>query len=32
MAHCGRSLKCEFARPVNLTDVHTGWVLTRLGA
>lgn len=29
VAHCGPSLKGEFARTVNLTDVHTGWVFTR---
>ena len=29
VAHCGPSLKGEFARTVNLTDVHTGWVVTR---
>lgn len=28
VAHCGPSLKGEFARTVNLTDVHTGWVFT----
>jgi len=25
VAHCGPTLKGEFARTVNLTDVHTGW-------
>jgi hypothetical protein len=29
VAHCGPSLKGEFARTVNLTCVHTGWVFTR---
>src|SRR5699024_7574140 len=29
VAHCGRTLKGEFARTVNLTCVHTGWVYTR---
>lgn len=29
VAHCGPSLKGEFARTVNLTDVRTGWVFTR---
>ncbi|WP_245542991.1 integrase [Ruania albidiflava] len=29
VAHCGPTLKGEFARSVNLTDVHTGWVFTR---
>ncbi|HET8958868.1 transposase family protein [Nocardioides sp.] len=29
VAHCGPSLKGEFARTVNLTDVHTGWTFTR---
>lgn len=29
VAHCGPSLKGEFARTVNLTDFHTGWVFTR---
>jgi hypothetical protein len=28
IAHCGPTLKDEFARTVNLTDVHTGWVFT----
>src|SRR5665811_495559 len=26
VAHCGPTLKGEFARTLNLTDVHTGWV------
>jgi hypothetical protein len=29
VAHCGPTLKGEFARTPNLTDVHTGWVFTR---
>lgn len=29
VAHCGPSLKGEFARTVNFTDMHTGWVFTR---
>jgi hypothetical protein len=29
VAHCGPTLIGEFARTVNLTDVHTGWVFTR---
>lgn len=29
VAHCGPTLKGEFARTVNLTDVHAGWVFTR---
>src|SRR5699024_5861045 len=29
VAHCGPTLKGEFARTVNLTCVHTGWVYTR---
>jgi hypothetical protein len=29
VAHCGPALKGEFARTLNLTDVHTGWVFTR---
>ena len=29
VAHFGHSLKGEFARTLNLTDVHTGWVFTR---
>ncbi|MCL1897232.1 MAG: transposase family protein [Micrococcales bacterium] len=28
VAHCGPTLKGEFARSVNLTDMHTGWVFT----
>lgn len=28
VAHCGPSLKGEFARSVNYTDMHTGWVFT----
>lgn len=28
-AHCGPMLKGEFARTLNLTDVHIGWVFTR---
>ena len=28
VAHCGPTLKGEFARTVNLTDVVTGWVFT----
>lgn len=28
IAHCGPTLKGEFARTVNLTDVLTGWVFT----
>jgi transposase InsO family protein len=28
VAHCGPTLKGEFARSVNLTDVVTGWVFT----
>lgn len=28
MAHCAPTLKGEFHRSVNFTDVHTGWVLT----
>lgn len=28
VAHCGPSLKGEFARSVNFTDMHTGWVFT----
>ncbi len=28
VAHCGPSMKGEFARTVNLTCVHTGWVFT----
>jgi len=29
VAHCGPTLKGEFARTLNLTCVHTGWVFTR---
>ena len=29
VAHCGPTLKGEFARTLNLTDVNTGWVFTR---
>jgi hypothetical protein len=29
VAHCGPTLKGEFARTLNLTDVHCGWVFTR---
>jgi hypothetical protein len=29
VAHCGPTLRGEFARSVNLTCVHTGWVFTR---
>lgn len=29
VAHCGPTLRGEFARSVNFTDVHTGWVFTR---
>jgi hypothetical protein len=29
VAHCGPTLKGDFARTLNLTDVHTGWVFTR---
>ncbi len=29
VAHCGPTLKGEFARTVNLTDVYLGWVFTR---
>lgn len=28
VAHCGPTLKGEFTRSVNLTDVHNGWVFT----
>lgn len=28
VAHCGPTLKGEFARSVNMTDVRTGWVFT----
>ena len=29
VAHCGPTLAGEFARSVNYTDMHTGWVFTR---
>ncbi len=29
LAHCDTTLKGEFCRSVNFTDVHTGWVFTR---
>lgn len=29
VAHCGPTLRGEFARTVNLTCVRTGWVFTR---
>ncbi|MFW6598809.1 integrase catalytic domain-containing protein [Propionibacteriaceae bacterium Y2011] len=29
VAHCGPTLAGEFARTVNFTDMHTGWVFTR---
>lgn len=29
VAHCGPTLKGEFAHTLNLTDVHIGWVFTR---
>lgn len=29
VAHCGPTLRGEFARTVNLTDMRTGWVFTR---
>ncbi|MGH3635647.1 MAG: integrase catalytic domain-containing protein [Mycobacterium sp.] len=29
VAHCGPTLKGEFARTLNLTDMHVGWVFTR---
>lgn len=29
VAHCGPTLKGEFARTVNFTDIHTGWVFTK---
>ena len=29
VAHCRPTLKGEFARTLNSTDVHTGWVFTR---
>ncbi|MEZ5087410.1 MAG: hypothetical protein R2722_14575 [Tessaracoccus sp.] len=32
VAHCGPTLKGEFARTVNYTDVHTGWVFTARSA
>lgn len=28
VAHCGPTMKGEFVRTVNLTDMHTGWVHT----
>lgn len=28
VAHCGPTLQGEFARTVNFTDMHTGWVYT----
>lgn len=28
VAHCGPTMEGEFARSVNFTDVHTGWVYT----
>ena len=28
VAHCGPTLKGEYARSVNFTDIHTGWVFT----
>ena len=28
VAHCGPTLKAEFARTLNLTDVNTGWTFT----
>ena len=28
IAHCGPTLKGEFARTLNLTDVNTGWTIT----
>ena len=28
VAHCGPTLKGEFCRTVNFTDMHTGWVFT----
>ena len=28
VAHCGPTLKGEFVRTVNFTDMHTGWVFT----
>ena len=29
VAHCGPTLKGEFVRTLNLTDMHIGWVFTR---
>ncbi len=29
VAHCGPTLRGEFARTLNLTDMRTGWVFTR---
>jgi hypothetical protein len=29
VAHCGPTLRGEFARTLNLTCVHTGWTFTR---
>jgi hypothetical protein len=29
VAHCGPTLKGEFGRTLNLTDMHIGWVFTR---
>lgn len=29
VAHCGPTVKGEYARSVNFTDIHTGWVFTR---
>lgn len=29
VAHCGPTLRGEFCRTLNLTDMHTGWVFTR---
>lgn len=29
VAHCGPTMKGEFVRTVNLTDMRTGWVFTR---
>ena len=29
VAHCGPTLKGEFTRTVNMTDVLTGWTFTR---
>lgn len=28
VAHCGPTVKGEYARSVNFTDIHTGWVFT----